>query len=556
MRFHLGKSAALPFAILASAVLAGAPAAHAENIFDMLFGRHPRAEPLPMDMRQQRPERPATPRVRAPRVAGPGYRTYKPDVLGKVDFRPLLAAPAPAAFEPSLQNDGFAEAKQGLDGFDLLAEKDIGKALTAYYTQHPQFIWVTGFGPNSRAEQALAEFGDAASYGLNPADYAVTPPPANFSPDDTADRMKDLARFELTLSARVLRYVHDAVEGRVDPNRMSDYYDLPLKPLDYGAVLDALAHTYEVKTYLESRHPQNSEYQALRKELQTLRASAENDIVVDPKTFVRPGETNPEFHKILELLSRSTDIAVPPDEGGVLASHAGSDLYSDDLVPLIKAAQKAKGLKPDGVIGPRTVQALAGTSKAEKIEKVILALEEMRWLPSDLGDPRVFINEPAFMVTFTKGGVDQLSMRAVVGKPTNQTTFFYDQIEQVDFHPYWGVPRSILVNEMLPRLLRDPGYLDRAGYEVTDSKGRRIPSSSIDWGAYGANIPYDVRQQPSEANALGELKILFPNKHAIYMHDTPEKYLFDRDMRAFSHGCVRLQKPREMAAAVLDTTVA
>jgi len=139
----------------------------------------------------------------------------------------------------------------------------------------------------------------------------------------------------------------------------------------------------------------------------------------------------------------------------------------------------------------------------------------------------------------------------VVGKPSNQTSFFHDEIEYVEFNPYWGVPRSILINEMLPRLRNDPGYLDRAGYQVTDSRGRRVSSSSIDWGRYGANIPFDVRQEPSERNALGELKIMFPNKHAIYMHDTPAKNLFSRDMRAYSHGCVRLQDPRAMAAAVM-----
>jgi murein L,D-transpeptidase YcbB/YkuD len=185
---------------------------------------------------------------------------------------------------------------------------------------------------------------------------------------------------------------------------------------------------------------------------------------------------------------------------------------------------------------------------------VKLALEQIRWLPSDLGSPRVFINQPAYMASYIEGGEAKLTTRVVIGLPSNQTSFFYDEIEQVDYNPYWGVPRSILVNEMLPRLLRDPGYLDRAGYEVTDGKGRRIPSSSVNWGAYGSNIPYDVRQTPSEANALGELKILFPNKHAIYMHDTPSKSLFERDMRAFSHGCIRLADPRGMAAAVLGTS--
>ncbi|TIV43800.1 MAG: hypothetical protein E5V73_01010, partial [Mesorhizobium sp.] len=151
------------------------------------------------------------------------------------------------------------------------------------------------------------------------------------------------------------------------------------------------------------------------------------------------------------------------------------------------------------------------------IQKVQVALEELRWLPSDLGSPRVFINQPAFTASYIENGEEKLKTRAVVGKTTNQTSFFYDQVEQVDFHPYWGVPQSILVNEMLPRLRRDPGYLDRAGYEVVNARGKRIPSSSVNWGAYGAKIPYGVRQLPSEANALGELKILFPNKHAIYM---------------------------------------
>ena len=187
----------------------------------------------------------------------------------------------------------------------------------------------------------------------------------------------------------------------------------------------------------------------------------------------------------------------------------------------------------------------------DALEKVLVALEQLRWLPSELGSPRVWINQPAFTASYIEGEMPVLSMRAVVGKTTNQTSFFYDEIEQIDYNPYWGVPQSIIVNEMLPRLRRDPDYLDRSGYEVFDAKGNRIPSSAVDWSAYGSKVPFAVRQTPSEANALGELKILFPNKHAIYMHDTPQKQFFDRDMRALSHGCIRLQDPRGMAARVL-----
>jgi murein L,D-transpeptidase YcbB/YkuD len=147
-------------------------------------------------------------------------------------------------------------------------------------------------------------------------------------------------------------------------------------------------------------------------------------------------------------------------------------------------------------------------------------------------------------------------MRIVVGQKSNQTAFFADRIEKVEYNPYWGVPESIIVNEMVPKLYNDPSYLDRLGYEVTTQSGRRVSSSSVDWyGVATRRVPVNVRQPPGPRNALGALKILFPNKHAIYMHDTPDKKLFEADSRAFSHGCVRLQKPREMAAAVLGKSV-
>ena len=555
MTFRIGKSAVLPLVSLATVLALGVPHAGAENIFDALFG-HRRFPPPPPPSNPSRPlpgraERP----VSLPKVATPTYRDYQADPLVKVDFSLVISATYPDA-QMTLASGGFENARQGLNGFDLLTRKQIAKALVDYYGKHPDFIWVSGLAPNGRAEQVMKVLGDAASYGLNPVDYAVTPPPADSSADDPAGHMKDLIRFEMQLSARVLRYVSDAMNGRIDPDRLSDYFDLPQKRIDMVDVLTKFAASDDAGAYLLSFHPQSKQYQALRDELARLRQSAETEVSVDPKTFVRPGESNPEFPKVLELISDKADEAYRAQYGALLSGHSGDVLYSDDLVPAIKAAQKAHGLSPDGVIGPHTIQAFQGVSKADRIEKVLVALESMRWLPHKLGDTYVFINEPAFRVTYTRNGIDQLSMKAVVGKPTNQTTFFYDKIEEVTYNPFWGVPRSIIVNEMLPRLVRDPGYLDRSGYEVTDDKGHRIPSASIDWARYGSNIPFNVRQEPSEENALGVLKILFPNKHAIYMHDTPEKYLFKRDVRAFSHGCVRLQEPREMAAAVLGTTVA
>lgn len=551
--------AVMPIAI-ATALAFGQQPASAQGLFDMLFGggiRHNSQGEFPPPPKPRKVQ-PGT--GGSVRISSPTYNTYRADKLVRVDFKSLLPAPPPAtaqdaAFVPSVTGSAFRDALAGLSDYELFAEPDIAKALIAYYSANPDFIWVTGDAPNSRAQDAVRVLGGAASYGLTPADYSVDVPAAATNAALPEARTKELVRFEMALSARVLRYAHDAQSGRVDPNRMTGYYDFPGKPLDLEGVLKTLAHTQEVRNYLESRHPQNPEYQALRVELESLQASEENEIVVDPKLLLKPGESSPELPKLLTLIARNLDDEMGGDFGETLARLGKSELYDPDLVPVIKAVQKRAGMKGDGVIGPRTVASLAGTSKADKVEKVMAALEELRWLPSDLGSPRVFINQPAFTASYIDNGEEKLKTRVVIGKVTNQTAFFYNQIKQVDFHPYWGVPQSIIVNEMLPRLRSDPGYLDRAGYEVTDSSGRRVPSAAVDWGAYGAKIPFSVRQQPSEANALGELKILFPNKHAIYMHDTPQKSFFGRDMRALSHGCIRLQDPRGMAAAVLGTSV-
>ncbi|AWC23782.1 murein L,D-transpeptidase [Aminobacter sp. MSH1] len=552
----LKKPISLPLAALAATLAMGAPQAGAQNFFDILFGggnnrnyRQPQGEFPP-------PPRKAPPKRAAPaKISAPSYYTYKIDQMVPVDFSKLVPTTQSVSLEPSLAGTAFREALAGLSDFNLVAEKEIAKALLDYYSANPDFIWVTGQVANSRAEDAIRSLSDAAGHGLMPADYSVAVPQAAFVADDTAGRLKTLIRFEMAMSARALRYVHDAQGGRIDPNRISGYYDFAAKPLDMVGVLKSLSQSQDARALLEGYHPKNPEYQALRVELEALRASEENDIVVDAKLLLKPGETSPELPKLLHLIARDLDDEMGGEYGETLARLGTSEIYVPELVPVIEAVQKRAGLKPDGVVGPRTVATLAGTSKADRLDKVLVALEQLRWLPSDLGSPRVFINQPAYTASYIDGGVEKLKMKTVIGKTTNQTSFFQDEIEQVDYNPYWGVPQSIIVNEMLPRLRNDPSYLDRAGYEVTDSRGKRIPSSAIDWGQYGAKVPFSVRQAPSEANALGELKILFPNKHAIYMHDTPQKALFDRDSRAFSHGCIRLSDPRGMAAAVLGTDV-
>lgn len=477
------------------------------------------------------------PRVEDARLIGQGTVTA---TLPKVEDAQMIGQAAQAHAAQPLTDTEIASLQQ----FELLAEKDAAEAIVAHYSAVPEFIWVSDGRPNERARAALRTLGDAASHALDPHDYAVTVP----GPDAG---QAALAAFEMELSARMLRYVRDARSGRVDPNRISGYHDFAAKGLDAVAALQLAREAGDIAAYLEAQHPQDARYKALRVELEMLRAADENEIVVAPKTVIRPGETNPEFPKILTLIGQRADEAFRLEHGDVLTRHLGSEIYAQELAPVIKAAQEKAGVGADGVIGPRTIRALAGETRASRIEKTEIALEQARWLPSELADRHVFINTPAFQATYVENGREKLSMRTVVGSTRTQTYFFQDKIQYVEFHPYWGVPRSILVNKYLPKLYSDPSYLDRNGFEVVDRRGRTIPSSSVNWSQYGANVPFDVRQRPGRSNALGELKIMFPNEHAIYMHDTPEKHLFDRDNRAVSNGCIRLADPRGMAAAVL-----
>jgi L,D-transpeptidase YcbB len=229
-----------------------------------------------------------------------------------------------------------------------------------------------------------------------------------------------------------------------------------------------------------------------------------------------------------------------------------SEAYDAETVAALKAFQAASGLTVDGIIGQNTIAAFNSGNTETRIQRLVYSMERLRWLPRDFGAKHVLVNAAGFQTQVVEDGETIWSSKVIVGKPQHQTVFFSDEMDHVVFNPYWGVPGSIIVNEFLPEVYRDPSWLDREGYEVTDLQGRVIPSYSVDWyNLDPKKLPIGVRQPPGPKNALGEIKFMFPNKHSIYMHDTPSKPLFNRDSRAFSHGCVRVEDPWGFAEIVL-----
>ncbi|WP_208977745.1 L,D-transpeptidase family protein [Labrenzia sp. 011] len=547
--------------------LASVEPASAQGLFQRLF--NPEAHRRQREREQQEELREKVVRVK---VSAPRYLNYSPDVWKAVSLSPLAekktaeVQPVEQAGEtgdadvvetvtlPSapLVQTAFDKARPALEDMTLTVLPEVGEAVIAYYQEHPDFVWVEEGKVSERAAAVRQGLSEAGKYALNPQDYFVELPAVTGLED--ADRDAAMMRFEMELSAAVLTYVLDSKRGRVDPNRISQYHDLPRHKVDLVAAMENFADTKNPADVLDKAQPQSDHFRSLTAELERLKAEDEetDQIVIAPGTFLKAGKSSPEMKNIVAAIEKNASPELKAAHADTLEAYDGSELYTPELVELVKAFQKELKLTPDGIVGKNTIKAMVGETNAAKIAKVELAMERSRWLPEDLGERKVFINQASYTATYTAPGEMPLSMRVVVGKKSNQTNFFYDTIEIVEYNPYWGVPYSIIVNEMLPKLANDPSYLDRAGYEVSTPGGRKVSSAAVDWHAVATRQQsVNVRQYPGRSNALGEVKILFPNKHHIYMHDTPSKSLFKKDARAFSHGCIRLHDPKAMAAAVL-----
>lgn len=526
--------------------------------------------------RKKRQQRQALPKVvqptpqavkRAPaapikRITGPQYYTYKAQSVGSFALAELVpdrgttasvTVPDAGILPPLtvLGNDRFDEALKHVPDEKVTVEPEIGDAVKAHYAANPAFLWVDGMNVNANGKALVEELADAGAHGLFAGDYALDLPPSGWSMDNPAARYSELIAFELKATALAVRYAMDMKDGAVNPNKLSGYHDFSGKRLTAEQAIADLSNRDDVSAYLASITPKQPAYAALAAELAALRVSREDTIVIPEGTFLRPGNVVEALPLVMKAIELKANDDVRAKHALTFDAYSGTTLYDGALVELVRDMQRQMELVPDGIVGPKTIARLGGDSIASRMERVALAMERMRWHPEQYGGRQVVINAPEYRVRYMENNETKLAMRTVVGKPSNQTYFFHDEIETVVFNPYWGVPQSIIVNEMLPRLQRDPGYLDRAGYVVTSRSGKQISSSAINWNQYSGPVPYNVRQKPGPNNALGELKILFPNTHAIYMHDTPAKQLFSRDARAFSHGCVRLEDPRAMAAAVL-----
>ncbi len=434
------------------------------------------------------------------------------------------------------------------------ADQKTREAVLAHYKDSKfKPLWLQNGVPSERAKAALAVLKSSNEDGLEPARYM----PAGFTSFDNIDTQiagssLAAAQFDVALSVALSTYAQHMSGGAYDPGKLSLYHDVKPESVVPSVALKVLAFTPYPAEYLKSLAPKHPAYALLKAELAKLSGTGtvEKAVPFPAGKRVKPGQKDtriPELRARMVALGHLTaeDADVEPDKIEVL---------DKALSKSIKAYQATVGVSQTGALDQATAKSFNADVSGNEREKLISSLERVRWLPKNLGERHVFVNQAGFDVNVMDKGQSIWTSRVIVGRPTTQTSLFHDEMETVVFNPTWGMPASILINEYLGKLRRDPGYFDRIGYQVVNAKGKKVSSRSVSWGSVGPNSGIGVVQPAGDGNALGELKFLFPNSHSIYMHDTPNRDLFAENRRAFSHGCVRVQNPREFAKVLLGIT--
>jgi len=328
-------------------------------------------------------------------------------------------------------------------------------------------------------------------------------------------------------------------------NDVSTEWVLHRPNVDAINMLENAALGASLEKELVNATPTKYRYKALQKELVKYRKIKENGgwVPVLLSGTLKAGKKDKGVYDLRERL-RATGDYIPCDESNE------SLVYDKCLQQAVKHFQKRNGLSVDGEVGPGTLKVL-NKSVDERITTILLNLDRIKWLNDRHSKRHVIINIPDFMLYFEEDGKLKQSIRAIVGKPNHPTPIFSNTVKTIVLNPYWNIPTSIIQKEMIPKLLRNPNAMAKKGIEISTGWGKnasKISGSSVDWAQYrySKGVPFRFAQVPGPRNALGKVKFLFPNKYSVYMHDTPTKSLFKRTKRAFSHGCVRLQKPREL----------
>lgn len=390
--------------------------------------------------------------------------------------------------------------------------------------------------------------------GLNPQHYHLSLIDSFFATFESNKKNKvvndpaELVDLDFLLSDAFFQLSAHLERGKVDPSTLKSTWEITQKPkkMNYSLLLSTALEEGDIRRNLEKLYPQFTIYKRGREVIRTLDEKSKVDsldwkpIKID-KT-IKLGEPNNSIPLIRERLKFWGYL----DSG----ESANSKIYDSLLFLGIQKFQLKNGMSPDGALGKNTIAAI-NTSPTDLMNRASVNLERLRWLPDTVKEAEIIlVNIANYQLDYINKLDTIFSSKVIVGKSYHASPIFSAQMSYIVFSPYWNIPNSIARNEIIPAVRKNPNYLNQKNMEVVTNAGKTVDPGSINWSA--KSFPYMIRQKPGGSNSLGLVKFMFPNKHSVYIHDTPSRSLFEREERALSHGCIRLQNPAEFAKILLS----
>lgn len=428
---------------------------------------------------------------------------------------------------------------------------DLYWAMQFYKEREYKLGWFKDHELVPQAEQMLGVVKRAGEEGLDPANYNVV----DF--DALLKELKGIKRdlekrdelekeIDAALSATYLNWASDYYRGLLEPREQSKAdWDVKRNRMKLHIALQSVLGERESNLPYAQFKPMHPEYANLKKALANYRKiKAEGGWPKIPAgASLKPGQSSP----VVPLLKKRLAAFITPD-----SLNKGQDnAFTPELSAALKKFQEENGLTATGTLNKPTV-AFMNIPVDDRIRQVIINMERWRWIPQSFEPNYLIVNIPEFRLRVYEKGKEEINMKVIVGKELNSTPIFSDLMEHVVLSPYWNIPPGILKNEIAPKVASNPGFLESMDMEVIDKSGNPVDPSSVDWSAAGTgSFPYTVRRKPGPKNDLGDVKFIFPNSMNIYLHDTPSTELFSMSKRDFSHGCVRVERPIDLAVYLL-----
>jgi murein L,D-transpeptidase YcbB/YkuD len=460
-----------------------------------------------------------------------------------------------------LSPTSFADSESGRDALRVEVEQllqfgrlSIGDIDIASVELIAEFYERRDYAPAWNRKDQISELVSAikatSKDGLNPSDYHLDSVLYVQSAMD-ADRLdtpEEIADADLILTDSLIRLGYHQRFGKVNPYSLDPNWNFrrELNDVHPATAIQEAIDSDSLITYLHKVFPRGWVYMQLRDGLSRYReiAAAGGWPMIPDGPTLRPGAADPRLSALMQRLAITGDM-------DSIQTFAPVTHYDEMIQAGVRHFQERHGLDADGIIGPATIKAL-NVSAEQRVLQLEINLERARWVLDDISDNFILVNIAGFRVYLMHDRKIAWESKVQVGTTYHQSPVFRDEMKYVDFNPTWTVPYSIASKEMLPKIQADPDFFKKRDFDVKDRGGKLIDPETVDWSKITRrNFRYTLVQRPGPGNALGRVKFMFPNKHAVYLHDTPSKYLFGQAERAFSHGCIRVEHPFDFAELLL-----